>query len=59
VSIPSDRVRILGSFHIVIEKKSDNLVRALVTVAEISTLSKEDVVSSMSIPEKPIIQKGG
>jgi len=51
-----DREKVSEFHHIVIEKKSDNVARTLVPIDELIPLSKESVVSSISIPAKPIIQ---
>lgn len=53
-SIP-DRENLVKRYNIVVEKKSNELIRALVPIDELILLSKEPIVWSISLPEKPAI----
>jgi hypothetical protein len=50
----SEKEMILNKFNIMIEKKSNGLVRALVPINRLIPLSKESVIRSIRLPDKLI-----
>jgi len=58
VSSNSEREKLIKSYNLVIEKKSDDLVRAMVPINELIPLSKEPVIWSIGLLDKPVIQGG-
>src|SRR3989304_2002674 len=48
-----DRSKLVKSLNIDIEKTSNNLLRALVPIDKLIPLSKEPIIWSISLPDKP------
>jgi len=53
-SSDSERKELFPIYHIVVEKKADNLFRALVPIDSLIPLSKEFSIWSIRLPDKPI-----
>ena len=50
----SQRVKLVETYNMVVEKKSNNLFRALVPIDSLIPLSKESPVWSIRLPDRPI-----
>jgi hypothetical protein len=46
----------IETYRIKIEKESENLLRATVPVEELTSLAKENLIWSIRLPEKPVVQ---
>ena len=53
-SSDSDRIKIINDYEIMIEKRSDDMLRGLVAVNHLIPLSKEPVIRSIRLPTKLI-----
>jgi hypothetical protein len=53
-SSDSDREKIIEKYKLIVEKKSNDLLRALVSVNILIPLSRESVIWSIKLPDKPI-----
>jgi hypothetical protein len=49
-----DREKIVEKYQLIVEKKSNDLLRALVPINALIPLSKESVIGSIKLPDKPI-----
>ncbi len=49
-----DREKIVEKYQLIVEKKSIDLLRALVPINALIPLSKESVIGSIKLPDKPI-----
>jgi len=49
-----DREKIVEKYQLIVEKKSNDLLRALVPINTLIPLSKESVIGSITLPDKPI-----
>jgi hypothetical protein len=51
----SEREELIKSYSITIEKKSKDLLRALVSINALTALSLEPIIWSINLPDKPVI----
>lgn len=56
-SSKSEREKVIENYKIAIEKKSDDLLRALVPIDGLIPISKESIIWSIKLPDRPIKQK--
>ena len=54
VSPNSEREKLVKTYNIVVEKKSNNLLRGLVPIDRLIPLSKESSIWSIRLPDRPI-----
>jgi len=56
-SLSSEREKIVENYKLVFEKKSNDLLRALVPIDGLIPMSKESIIWSIRLPDRPIKQK--
>ncbi|MBC8391431.1 MAG: hypothetical protein H8E17_02535 [Deltaproteobacteria bacterium] len=54
ISPNSERVKLAEKYNIIVEKKADDLVRALVAIDRLIPLSKESIIWSIRLPDRPV-----
>ena len=47
---------LINTHHIIVEKESESLLRALIPVDELISLAKETFVLSIRLPDRPVVQ---
>lgn len=52
----SKREELIKSYSITVEKKSKDLLKALVSIDALTALSLEPIIWSINLPDKPVIQ---
>lgn len=55
-SLSSEREKLIENYSIVVEKSSNDLLRALVPIDKLIPLSKESIIWSIRLPDRPIKQ---